>query len=90
MSNETVAPEAPDLDWPQLGEWLGWYVREAAERDLRVRDLMQRVHTATAALAGLEGDALTPALRVQEHALWALIQDTVDRHRAAQARDAAV
>jgi hypothetical protein len=82
--------EAPDLDWPQLGEWLGWYVREAAERDARVHDLMQRVHAATAALAGLDGDALRPALRVQEHALWALICQTAEDHRAAEARDAAV
>ncbi|MEA3122530.1 MAG: hypothetical protein QOH33_2115 [Paraburkholderia sp.] len=90
MANEMGALEAPELDWPQLGDWLGCYVREAAERDARVRDLMQRVHTATAALAGIEGDALTSALRVQEHALWALIQDTVDRHRAAEAGDGTV
>jgi hypothetical protein len=64
-------------------------VREAAERDARVRDLMQRVHAATAALAGLEGDALTLALRDQTHALWALIRQTADYHRAAEARDAA-
>jgi hypothetical protein len=90
MANERVAPKAPELDWPQLGEWLGWHVREAAERDARVVELTQRVHAATAALAGLEGDALRPALRVQEHALWALIGQTAEHHRAVEARDAAV
>jgi hypothetical protein len=89
MANEMVDHEAPDLDWPQLGEWLGWHVREAAERDASVVELTQRVHAATAALAGLEGDALRPALRVQEHALWALIGQTAEHHRVAEARDGA-
>jgi hypothetical protein len=69
---------------------LGWHVREAAEHDPRVAELTQRVREATAALAGLEVDTLRPALRVQEHALSALIRQTTAHHRAAEAGDAAV
>jgi hypothetical protein len=69
------------LDWAQLGEWLGWHIRAAEEDDGRVRELTQRVCEATAALAGLERDAFTEALRAQENAIWALIRHTADYHR---------
>src|SRR5579859_3359335 len=55
--DEQRKPAESGLDWAKLGEWMGWHIREAEEDDDRVRELVQRVHEATAAITGHEGDA---------------------------------
>jgi hypothetical protein len=81
-------PPSPNLI--RMAEWLGQQIRDAEQQDPMLAGLKRQVREATAALEGLEGDALARALRVQDKVIWALIKRTsASRNGTGEGEDAA-
>lgn len=54
-------------------EWLHRAIAATEAADPRGADLKQQVREATAVLSAAEGDAVFPALKTQNQAIWALL-----------------